>query len=167
MTRFDALLLALTLGAPPAPAAAPAPQVKIHEVLGGPAGYLDLHNVGAAAADLGGWSLRSCTGGPAPVELALLPVGAEIYADGHFLVAAGGFGGTEVAGLVVPEIPGDGQMLLDQRRVRVDSVAWTSASPCRERDAAVACPGLAESRDAFSRDTDDNRADFSCARSRR
>ncbi|WP_033260597.1 lamin tail domain-containing protein [Amycolatopsis vancoresmycina] len=165
MTVLPALVLALALGGLPAPAAA-APAVKIQEVLGGPAGYLVLRNAGTAAVDLGGWSVRSCTGGPAPVGLAELPAGAEIPAGGSFLIAAAGFGGTEAAQLVVPELPGDGQMLLDHRRVRADAVAWTASSPCREREAAVACPGLAESRDAASRDTDDNRADFSCVRSR-
>lgn len=163
MTVLGALALVLALGGLPA---GPAPQVKIQEVLAGPAGYLVLRNAGAATADLSGWSVRSCTGGPAPVELALLPAGAEIPAGGRFLIAAAGFGGTEAAELVVPEVPGDGEMLLDHRRVRADAVGWAASSPCREREAAVACPGLAESRDAASRDTDDNRVDFSCVRAR-
>ncbi|MEU5261157.1 lamin tail domain-containing protein [Amycolatopsis sp. NPDC021455] len=165
MTLLGALVVALALGGVPAPPAA-APLVKIHEVLGGPAGYIVLRNVGTAAVDLGGWSVRSCTGGPAPVELALLPAGAEIAAGGRFLIAAAGFGGTDAVELVVPEVPGDGQMLLDHRRARADAVGWTAASPCREREAATACPGLAESRDAASRDTDDNQADFRCVRAR-
>jgi hypothetical protein len=166
VTVLGALALVLALAGLPRPAG-PASLVKIHEVLSGPAGYLVLRNVGAVPVDLGGWSVRSCTGGPAPVELAALPAGAEIAAGGTFLIAAAGFGGTEAAGLVVPQVPGDGQMLLDHRRVRADSVGWTSASPCREWEAAAACPGLAESRDPVSRDTDDNRIDFSCVRSRR
>ncbi|WP_460443068.1 lamin tail domain-containing protein [Amycolatopsis stemonae] len=161
-----ALAVSLALGGVPVPVAA-ASVVKIHEVLAGPAGYLVLHNVGAADVDLGGWSVRSCTGSsPAPVELASLAAAGVLPAGGHFLIASAGFGGTEAAQLVVPEVPGDGEMLLDQRRVRADAVGWTASSPCRERQAAAPCPGLAESRDAASRDTDDNLVDFSCVRAR-
>ena len=157
MTVISLLLLvfALTSGGR-------APLVKIHEVLGGPAGFVDLHNVGAGAVDLGGWSLHSCTGRAAPDELAALPAGTVLPPGGHFLVTGTAFAGTGEPGLVVPEIPGDGETLLDQRRARADSVAWAPDSPCREKEAALACPGLPQSRDALSTDTDDNRVDFHC-----
>ncbi|QWF85939.1 lamin tail domain-containing protein [Amycolatopsis sp. CA-230715] len=161
MTVFSALLLLLALAGPPAEGAG-RPLVKIHEVLGGRAGYLDLHNTGSGTAELGGWTVQSCDGHAVPTELATLPAGSALAPGAHFLVVGLDFGGTAAQQVVVPSITGTGETLLDRRRARVDSVAWDPASPCREKDAAVPCPGLAESRDAFSRDTDDNRADFGC-----
>ncbi len=158
--------LCVVLALPGPPPLAAAPLVKIHEVLGGPAGYLDLHNVGATPLQLGGWSVRSCTGGAVPVELATMPAGSEIPAGEHFLISGQAFGGADERRMIVPEIPGDGQMLLDRRGVKIDSVGWTSSSPCREKDAALACAGFAQARDFLSSDTDDNRADFGCSEER-
>ncbi|OLZ58730.1 lamin tail domain-containing protein [Amycolatopsis keratiniphila] len=163
MTKPGSLFLLLALAGTPAPDTVRASSVKIHEVLGGPAGYIDLHNTGAATLDIGGWSVQACTGGAAPAELATMPAGSEIPAGEHFLITAQGFGGS-VQRLVVETIAGDGEMLLDRRGAKVDSVGWAPSSPCRENQAAVSCPGLAQARDAASRDTDDNKADFGCVR---
>ncbi|ONF72610.1 lamin tail domain-containing protein [Amycolatopsis keratiniphila] len=163
MTKPGSLFLLLALAGTPAPDTVRASSVKIHEVLGGPAGYIDLHNTGAATLDIGGWSIQACTGGAAPAELATMPAGSEIPAGEHFLITAQGFGGS-VQRLVVETIAGDGEMLLDRRGAKVDSVGWAPSSPCRENQAAVSCPGLAQARDAASRDTDDNKADFGCVR---
>ncbi|MFD5095009.1 lamin tail domain-containing protein [Amycolatopsis thailandensis] len=161
MTMPGSLLLIFVLAGTPAPDTVRASSVKIHEVLGGPAGYIDLHNTGAATIDIGGWSVQACTGAAAPVELATMPAGSEIPAGEHFLITGQGFGGT-VQQLVVEAIVGDGEMLLDRRGARIDSVGWAPSSPCRENQAAVSCPGFAQARDAVSRDTDNNKTDFGC-----
>ncbi|MFI9451967.1 lamin tail domain-containing protein [Amycolatopsis sp. NPDC052450] len=163
MTKSGFPFLILALAGTLAPDTVRASSVKIHEVLGGPAGYIALHNTGAATLDIGGWSVQACTGGVVPVELATMPAGSEIPAGDHFLITGQGFGGT-VQQMVVEAIVGDGEMLLDRRGARVDSVGWAPSSPCRENQAAVACPGFAQARDAVSRDTDDNKADFGCVR---
>lgn len=164
MSAFGALALVVAFAGPPAQEAVGTPPVKIHEVLAGPAGYLDLHNTGATAVELGGWSIQSCDGASAPVELAQLPAGSLLPAGGHFLIAGQGFGGSTAQQMIVSAIPGDGETLLDHRRARVDSVGWTAGSGCREKEAAAPCPGFALSRDALSSDTDDNKVDFGCVR---
>ncbi|OXM54557.1 lamin tail domain-containing protein [Amycolatopsis alba] len=163
MTKSGSLLLILALAGTPAPDTVRPSSVKIHEVLGGPAGYIDLHNTSATTIDIGGWSVQACTGGVMPAELATIPAGSEIPAGDHFFITGQGFGGT-VQQLVVEAIVGDGEMLLDRRGVRADSIGWAPTSPCRENQSAVACPGFAQARDAASRDTDNNRADFACVR---
>ncbi|RSM73984.1 hypothetical protein DL991_30370 [Amycolatopsis sp. WAC 01375] len=163
MTKPGVPFVILALAGTLAPDTVRASSVKIHEVLGGPAGYIALRNTGAVTLDIGGWSVQACTGGAVPVELATMPAGSEIPAGDHFLITGQGFGGT-VQQMVVEAIVGDGEMLLDRRRARVDSVGWAPSSPCRENQAAVACPGFAQARDAVSRDTDDNKADFGCVR---
>ncbi|WP_410664569.1 lamin tail domain-containing protein [Amycolatopsis sp. lyj-84] len=161
MTKSGFLFLILALAGIPAPDVVRSSSVKIHEVLGGPAGYIDLRNTGATTLDIGGWAVQACTGGAVPLELATLPAGSEIPAGDHFLITGQGFGGT-VQHLVVEAIVGDGEMLVDRRGTRVDSVGWAPSSPCRENQAAAGCPGLAQARDAVSRDTDNNKADFGC-----
>jgi len=161
MTMPGSLLLIIALAGTPAPDTVRASSVKIHEVLGGPAGYIDLHNTSATTIDLGGWSVQSCSGGAMPAELASLPAGSEIAAGDHYLITGQSFGGT-VQQLVVDTIVGDGELLLDRRGARVDSIGWAPSSPCRENQAAIACPGFAQARDAVSRDTDNNKADFTC-----
>ncbi|WP_410579514.1 lamin tail domain-containing protein [Amycolatopsis sp. lyj-108] len=163
MTKPGFPFVLLTLAGTLAPDTVRASSVKIHEVLGGPAGYIALHNTGTVTLDIGGWSVQACTGGAVPVELATMPAGSEIPAGDHFLITGQGFSGT-VQRMVVEAIVGDGEMLLDRRGARVDSVGWAPSSPCRENQAAVACPGSAQARDAVSRDTDDNKADFGCVR---
>ncbi|MBB5857564.1 lamin tail domain-containing protein [Amycolatopsis umgeniensis] len=163
MTKPGSLLLLLALAGTPVPDTVRPSSVKIHEVLGGPAGYIDLRNTTTTTLDIGGWSVQACTGGAVPVELATVPAGSEIAAGDHFLITGQGFGGT-VQQLVVEAIVGDGEMLLDRRGARVDSIGWAPSSPCRENQAASACPGLAQARDAVSRDTDNNKADFGCVR---
>ncbi|RSN24916.1 hypothetical protein DL990_34100 [Amycolatopsis sp. WAC 01416] len=163
MTKPGVPFVILALAGTLAPDTVRASSVKIHEVLGGPAGYIALRNTGAVTLDIGGWSVQACTGGAVPVELATMPAGSEIPAGDHFLITGQGFGGT-VQQMVVEAIVGDGEMLLDRRGARVDSVGWAPSSPCRENQAAVACPGFAQARDAVSRDTDDNKADFGCVR---
>ncbi|WP_181776798.1 lamin tail domain-containing protein [Amycolatopsis pittospori] len=163
MRKPGSLFLILALAGTPAPNTVRSSPAKIHEVLGGPAGYIDLHNTGAGTLDIGGWSVQACTGGAVPVELATMPAGSEIPAGEHFLITGQGFGGT-VQQLVVEAIVGDGEMLLDRRGARVDSVGWAPSSSCRENQAAVTCPGFAQARDAASRDTDNNKADFGCVR---
>ncbi|MFJ8913064.1 lamin tail domain-containing protein [Amycolatopsis sp. NPDC102389] len=163
MTKQGSLFLLLALAGTLAPDTVRASSAKIHEVLSGPAGYIDLHNTGATTLDIGGWSVQACTGGAAPVELATMPAGSELPAGDHFLITGQAFGGA-VQHLVVEAIVGDGELLLDRRGAKVDSVGWAPSSPCRENQAATFCPGLAQARDAASRDTDNNKADFGCVR---
>ncbi|SDZ20595.1 Lamin Tail Domain [Amycolatopsis xylanica] len=153
-----AFLLALT----GLPLATPAQPVKIHEVLAGPAGYIDLHNTSGGTVRLDGWVIKACTGGPMPTDLAVVPAGSSIPPGGHYLVVGQYFAGSTGQDTVVESIDGDGQLLLDRKRALVDRVAWAPSSPCRERDAAQPCDGLPLTRDAASTDTDDNRVDFGC-----
>lgn len=152
---------ALTLALSGLPLATPAQPVKIHEVLGGPAGYIDLHNTSADTVRLDGWAIKACTGGP-PTDLAVVPAGSSLPPGGHYLVVGQYYSGSTGQVAVVNSIDGDGQLLLDRKRTLVDRVAWAPSSPCRERDAAQPCEGLPLARDAVSTDTDDNRVDFGC-----
>ncbi|MGC7094478.1 lamin tail domain-containing protein [Amycolatopsis lurida] len=141
----------------PSPAA---PPVRIHQLLTGPAGFLELRNLTAAPVPLDGWSVLSCHGSTL-TELATFPAGSAVGGGGAFVLAGLDFAGERDADLLVPSVPGTGQLLLDGHQARVDGVAVAPDSPCRENEAAHPCPGPL-SRDALSTDTDNNRVDFGC-----
>ncbi|AXB42297.1 lamin tail domain-containing protein [Amycolatopsis albispora] len=152
--RHLALVAALTAGIPnPA-----VPPVRIHQLLTGPAGFLELRNLSAAPVWLDGWTVLSCQGHTL-AELARFPAGSAVGGGGSFVLAGLDFAGE--ADLLLPAVPGTGQLLRDEHQSRVDGVAVAPDSPCRENEAAQPCPGPL-SRDALSTDTDNNRADFGC-----
>ncbi|QFZ20240.1 lamin tail domain-containing protein [Saccharothrix syringae] len=140
------------------------PPVKVHGVLAnGQAGYVELHNPSQAEVDLSGWSLASCSGSTKTVFL-VFPSGFSLPPDEHLLIAGADFAGTSERRVVVPEISGEGQVLLDRHGTTVDRVGLSATSPCREAEAAEPCaPGLPLVRDERSTDTDYNRRDFTCA----
>ncbi len=162
MITFPHLAAALAvlcgLSIPPAPG-----PVKVHGVLAtGSAGYVELHNVSVDDVNLAGWELRACTG-RATTILATLPAGTVVPAGERLLVAGPDFAGTADWRVTVPEVAGDGQVLLDHRGAQVDRVAVAPDSPCREAEAAQACgPGQALTRQPADQDTDNNRRDFRC-----
>nr|BFE52506.1 hypothetical protein GCM10017745_59330 [Saccharothrix mutabilis subsp. capreolus] len=141
------------------------PPVRVHSLsTAGHAGFVDLHNPSPAAVDLAGWSVESCSG-PARDLLVELPAGTVLPPRGHLRIAGLDRAHDGLPRVTVAEVAGDGVALLDQRGALVDRVATAPGSPCRERDAARSCAGTATtpSRDDNSTDTDDNRADFTCA----
>ncbi|MBN6042079.1 lamin tail domain-containing protein [Amycolatopsis sp. 195334CR] len=150
-------VVAVLTAAAPGPAV---PPVRIHQLLAGPAGFLELRNLSAAPVWLDGWSVLSCHGS-ALAELARFPAGSAVPGGGSFVLAGLDFAGEHDADLLVPAVPGTGQLLLDGHQARVDGVAVAPESPCRENEAAAPCPGPL-SRDALSTDTDNNRVDFGC-----
>ncbi|WP_216209618.1 lamin tail domain-containing protein [Amycolatopsis aidingensis] len=135
--------------------------MKIDELLPGPAGFVVLHNTSPDPVHLGGWSIRSCSG-TGSTELAVVPVGSFVPGDGDYVVTGGGFAGSVEAHLVVDSVAGNGLMLLDQSRKRVDGLGFAPDTPCRENRAARLCDHLSLGRDENSTDTDDNLSDFTC-----
>lgn len=136
--------------------------VKVDGVLAnGSAVYADLRNTSSGAVDLSGWVVSTCAGG-AVAELAVLPAGSTLPPGGQLLLAGPDLAGTATEHVAVPSVTGDGHVLLDRRGARVDAVAAAPRSPCRENQAATPCGGLPLRRDPNSRDTDENRADFTC-----
>ncbi|MEU5691873.1 lamin tail domain-containing protein [Actinosynnema sp. NPDC020468] len=136
--------------------------VKVQSVLtAGSTGYVELRNISSTSVDLSGWTVRGCAGATT-VDLAELPAGAVLPGSERFLVAGADFAGP-AARITVPALVGDGLVLVDRRRARVDAVATTPSSPCSERRAAAPCGALPLSRDPDGADTDDNSQDFHCA----
>ncbi|GAA3862334.1 hypothetical protein GCM10022243_30950 [Saccharothrix violaceirubra] len=140
------------------------PAVKVHGANNsGSTGYVDLRNPSSAWTDLSGWSMVSCSGREKNA-LVTFPAGFRVPPGGRVLVAGGDFAGDGTRQVTVPAVDGEGAALLDRRGVFVDRFALTPDSPCREKEAALPCGhGMAPQRDALSTDTDDNRADFTCA----
>jgi len=135
--------------------------IKIEGLLTGPAGFISVRNTSAAPVDLGGWSMRYCSG-QAFGELAAIPPGAVVPAGGQYLIAGLDFAGTVQQDLTVAAVVGTGAMFVDSGRSRVDSVGLVPDSPCREGSATIPCGVWPVGRDELARDTDDNLVDFSC-----
>ncbi|MEJ2854087.1 MULTISPECIES: lamin tail domain-containing protein [unclassified Saccharothrix] len=137
------------------------PPVRVHALsTAGGSGYVDLHNPSSREVDLAGWSVVSCSGSSRTV-LVELGAGTALPPGAHLLIA--GLDHPR-SGVAVPGVAGDGVALLDRRGSPVDRVATATGSPCREREAALACDdGTAPSRDGSSTDTDHNLVDFTCA----
>jgi hypothetical protein len=134
--------------------------IRVNEVTAGSAGFVELRNTGNGVADIGGWTLFACSaGGSAP--LATLPIGTEIPPGEFFLVVGRDFAGTATRQLVVESVDG-GVTVRSDTGSRIDSLGFTTNSPCREGTPSARCNSSSAGRDSTSRDTDDNANDFTC-----
>jgi len=135
--------------------------VKVNEIALGPAGFVELRNIGTTAADVGGWSVQTCSG-RTPRILATIPPNTVLPPGEYFVIAGSAFSGTVPNGLVVDTVEGTGVIARNRHGAHTDSVGLSSSSPCREEGAAIPCADSSLGRDSSSRDTDHNAEDFSC-----
>lgn len=135
--------------------------VKVNEIALGPTGFVELRNTGTAAADIGGWSLHTCSG-PTARMLATVPPSTVLPPGEYFVIVGSAFSGTMPSGLVVDTVDGSGVIARNRHGAHTDSVGLNSSSPCREAGAAIPCADSSLGRDHDSRDTDHNADDFAC-----
>lgn len=139
--------------------------VKVNEIALGPAGFVELRNTGTTSADVGGWSVQTCSGGTSRI-LAAIPPNTVLPPGEYFVIVGSAFSGTVPNGLVVDTVDGSGVIARNRHGAYTDSVGLTSSSPCREAGPAIPCPdfgqGSSLGRDSASSDTDHNSADFTC-----
>jgi Lamin Tail Domain len=135
--------------------------VKVNEMALGPAGFVELRNTGATSADVGGWSIQSCSG-RTPQILATIPPSTVLLPGEYFLIVGSAFSGTAPNSLVVDTVDGSGVIARNRHGAHTDSVGLTSSSPCREDGPAIPCNDSSLGRDSTSRDTDRNEDDFAC-----
>ncbi|MFI6095317.1 lamin tail domain-containing protein [Lentzea sp. NPDC051213] len=139
--------------------------VKVNEITLGSSGFVELRNTGSTEADVGGWSVQTCTG-PTPRILATIPPNTVLPPGEYFVIVGSAFSGTVPNGLIVDTVDGSGVIARNRHGAHTDSVGLTSSSPCREAGPAIPCPnsgqGPSLGRDSASRDTDHNSTDFSC-----
>jgi hypothetical protein len=150
------LLISTAVGTSPGVSA-----VKVNEIVLGSAGFVELRNTGNTAADVGGWSVQTCSGGTARI-LAAIPPNTVLPPGEYFVIVGSAFSGTVPNGLVVDTVDGSGAITRNRHGAHTDSVGLTSSSPCREAGAAIPCADSSLGRDSTSRDTDHNSADFTC-----
>lgn len=142
----------------PSPGVSP---VKVNEIALGAEGFVELRNTGATAADIGGWSVHTCTGGTSRI-LATVPPNTVLPPGEYFVIVGSAFSGTVLNGLVVDTVDGSGVIARNRYGAHTDSVGLSSSSPCREAGAAKLCADSSLGRDSDSRDTDHNNTDFDC-----
>jgi hypothetical protein len=135
--------------------------VKVNEIAFGPAGFVELRNTGTTAADIGGWSVQTCSGGTQQI-LATIPPSTVLPPGQYFVIVGSAFSGTMPDGLVVDTVDGSGVIARNRHGAHTDSVGLTSSSPCREDEPAMPCADSSLGRDSTSRDTDRNEDDFAC-----
>ncbi|WP_071812693.1 lamin tail domain-containing protein [Lentzea guizhouensis] len=135
--------------------------VKVNEIALGPAGFVELRNTGATAADVGGWTVQSCAGGTAAI-LATISPNTVVPPGEYFVIVGSAFSGTVPDGLVVDTVDGSGVIARNRHGAHTDSVGLSSSSPCREDGPATPCADSSLGRDPLSSDTDHNSADFTC-----
>lgn len=135
--------------------------VKVNEIELGPAGFVELRNTGATAADIGGWTVQSCSGGAARI-LATISPNTVLPPGEYFVIVGSAFSGTVPDGLVVDTVDGTGVIARNRYGAHTDSVGLSTSSPCREAGAATPCTDSSLGRDSASRDTDQNSVDFAC-----
>jgi hypothetical protein len=137
----------------------------VNEIELGNAGFVELRNTGSATADVGGWTVESCSGGTARI-LATISPNTVLPPGEYFVIVGRTFSGTVPNGLVVDTVDGSGVITRNRHGAHTDSVGLTSSSPCREAGPAIPCPEFGHSsslgRDSSSRDTDHNSDDFAC-----
>ncbi|KJK44156.1 hypothetical protein UK23_30455 [Lentzea aerocolonigenes] len=158
MTPFLAFLLLVgtTVGTSPGVSA-----VKVNEISFGSAGFVELRNTGTTAADVGGWSVHTCSGGASRI-LGTIPPNTVLPPGEYFLIVGAAFSGTVPTGLVVDTVDGSGVITRNRHGAHTDSVGLTSSSPCREDSPAKPCADSSLGRDSASRDSDHNADDFAC-----
>ncbi|WP_162185777.1 lamin tail domain-containing protein [Lentzea aerocolonigenes] len=135
--------------------------VKVNEISLGPAGFVELRNTGSTTADVGGWTVQSCSGGAARI-LATISPNTVLPPGEYFVIVGSAFSGTVPNGLVVDTVDGTGVIARNRYGAHTDSVGLSSSSPCREAGPATPCADSSLGRDAASRDTDHNADDFAC-----
>ncbi|MEV6244071.1 lamin tail domain-containing protein [Lentzea sp. NPDC051838] len=135
--------------------------VKVNEIELGPAGFVELRNTAATTADIGGWTVQSCSGGTARI-LATISPNTVLPPGEYFVIVGSAFSGTVPNGLVVDSVDGSGVIARNRYGAHTDSVGLSTSSPCREAAPATPCSDSSLGRDGASRDTDQNSADFTC-----
>jgi hypothetical protein len=135
--------------------------VKVNEIALGSTGFVELRNTGSTVADIGGWAVQSCAGGAMRI-LATIPPNTVLPPGEYFVIVGAAFSGTVPSGLVVDTVDGTGVIARNRSGAHTDSVGLSSSSPCREAVPATPCTNSSLGRDAASRDTDHNSADFVC-----
>jgi hypothetical protein len=150
--------------------------LKINEFMTGTTGsaadeFVEIVNVGSAAADLSGYKLVYRSGsGTSDVSLATIPSGTTLAAGGFYL-----FGGSAYAGSPPPDqsfstglaSTAGGLALRDASGTIVDSLGYGNAVNAFVRGApapappAAAPPGNSDVRLPDGHDTGNNAADFS------
>lgn len=162
MTPFGNTVATLLLLAGSAFGTAPGVSpVKVNEIELGPAGFVELRNTGTTSADIGGWTVQSCSGGALRILAAISP-NTVLPPGEYFVIVGSAFSGTAPSGLVVDTVDGTGVIARNRYGAHVDSVGLSTSSPCREAGAATPCTDSSLGRDTASRDTDRNSDDFTC-----
>ena len=132
--------------------------------------FVEIVNVGTAAADLSGWKLVYRSGaGTSDVSLGTLADGTTLAAGGFFLFGGSGYSGAHPAdksfsaGLASTA---GGVAIKDPDGSIVDSVGWGDATNAFVEGTAAAAPtiapapGKSDARHPNGHDTDANSADF-------
>ena len=135
--------------------------VKVNEIKLGPAGFVELRNTGSTTADIGGWTVGSCTGHGVRI-LATISPNTVLPPGEYFVIVGSAFSGTVPNDSVVDTVDGTGVIARNRYGAHVDSVGLNMSSPCREAGSATPCIDSSLGRDAASRDTDQNSVDFQC-----
>jgi len=150
--------------------------LRINEFMTGSTGapsneFVELVNIGAAAADVSGYKLAYRSGaGTSDVTLATIPSGTTVTAGGFYL-----FGGSGYAGSATPDqsfstalaATAGGLALRDAAGAIVDSLGYGDATNAfveghaAAAPPAAAAPGNSAVRLPDGHDTNDNSADFS------
>jgi hypothetical protein len=163
------------VGSEPSPGAA---VLRINEFSTGTEGalsdeFVEIVNVGTAAADLGGYRLvyRSVSG-TSDTSLGTLPVGTTLAPGAFYLFGGAAYAGAHPADrsfVVGLASTGGGIGLRDASEALLDSVGYgNSTNSFVEANAAAAppvaaAPGKSSGRHPDGHDTDDNAADFAVA----
>ena len=132
--------------------------------------FVEIVNVGTAAADLSGWKLVYRSGaGTSDVSLGTLADGTTLAAGGFFLFGGSGYSGAHPADKsfsVGLASAAGGVAIKDADGNIVDSVGWGDATNAFVEGTAAAAPtiapapGKSDARHPNGHDTDANSADF-------
>jgi hypothetical protein len=154
--------------------------IRVNEVMTGSTGaasneFVELVNVGTAAANIGGFRVAYRSGaGTSDVTLATVPDGATIPTGGFYLLAGSGYLGSHTPDLTfsasLAAIAG-GIAVRDAAGTILDSVGYGDATNAfveghpAAAPPATAAPGSSADRIPDGHDTNDNAADFSVSAS--
>jgi lamin tail-like protein/collagen triple helix repeat protein len=150
--------------------------LRVNELMTGTTGsagneFVEVANVGSAAADLGGFRLvyRSATG-TSDVALATIPAGTTIAPGGYYLFGGSSYSGAPAADQTFSfglASTGGGVGLRDAGGTLVDSVGYGSGTTNAfvegvpaAAPATTAAPGTSAARLPNGHDSNDNSADF-------